>query len=475
MNLTPEQANSRYIPSGLSFDEIKFFEGVLKNDYILVLGSGVILDRKKFPEYNGDINNWILAQLNQRSVYKYSSISDAVSAMSESHVYDILANNKYKIEDVSEELTNILKLGYFKFVFTTTPDLYIEKILLGIWGNELRIVNFSDDASLESFNNALKKYGIEGYEQPTLFYVFGRFKKGQRELMKFLITDNASIEYIEKWLIKFNDDTPLIRFLKSKRLFGVGCNFDDWYYRFFWHILTRDFINREKVAPYKSDNAVLESNSFGLANYLNKLKVSVHNDSWSVLSYLYHMLSAKNGEIAFRDLIDQKKLEGKVFISYKSNPDSDIAKSLFKSLSERNSFKVWFDDSSLLGGQKYNCKIPEAIRFSKVFIPILTSSVADILNNWTLDELLSKDINDGLPYFLQEWKWAKHVDGLEIIPVAFDGYDLKGPEHEKFVHFVFDDEEDHPSGINMGSGDSLDGSALDKLVVSLRFALGIYE
>ena len=476
MNFTPEQANRSYEKAGLSFDEIKFFEGVLKNDYIFVVGSGVILNRHKFPESEGDINKWILNQLNQLSGWhRFSSISDAVSVMSEVPLYNILSNNKFKIEDMSEELVKILNLKYLRFVFTTTPDLYLEKLLSNIWDNELRIVNFSDDASLESFNNALKKTGIENYDQPTLFYVFGKFIKGKRNPLKFLVTDQDAITYIENWLIKINDDTPIVSFLKSKRLLGVGCNFDDWYYRFFWHMLTRDFVNREKVAPYKSDNAVLVSNAGGLTEYLNDLNVCVHTDPWTFLTYLYHMLSASNGEVSFRDLIEKKKLEGRVFISYKTDPDAELAKRLFDELSERNAFKVWFDDSSLLGGQKYNRKIPEAIKFSKVFIPILSASVAEILKDWSLEDLLEKNVNDGLPYFIQEWKWAKQVEGIEIIPIAFKGYDLKGPEHEKFVQIIFEDEEDTSSGIYMGSIDGLDVGALDKLVVSIRHSLGIYE
>lgn len=461
--------------SGLSFDEFKFIEGVLRDDYILVIGSGVILNRNKFPETDGDINKWILTQLNQMSWLKFSSISEATSVMSPQSVYEILSRNKFKIEDISRELADLLKLKFFRFIFTTTPDLYLEKLLLGIWGNELRIVNFSDDTSLESFNNALKKSGIDNYTQPTLFYVFGKFIKGQQNPIKFLVSDSDAIDYIENWLIKINNDTPIVSFLKSKRLFGVGCNFDDWYYRFFWHILTRDFVNREKVAPYKSDNAVLAGESKGLENYLSNLNVCVHTDPWSVLSYVHHMLSAQNGDETFRDLIVQRKLEGKVFISYKNIPDEDIAKRLFNELSVRNAFKVWFDDSSLLGGQKYNRKIPEAIKFSKVFLPILTSNVAEILKDWTSEDLLSKGVSEGLPYFIQEWKWAKAVEGIEIIPIAFKGYDLRGEEHSKFEQIIFDDVNDNPSGIYMGSIDDIDINAINKLIVSLRYALGIYE
>ena len=55
-----ENANIDIRQTARVFDEKKFVDGVFNDDYILVVGSGVILDRKQFPNYGGYINQLIM-------------------------------------------------------------------------------------------------------------------------------------------------------------------------------------------------------------------------------------------------------------------------------------------------------------------------------------------------------------------------------------------------------------------------------
>ena len=469
MNINAQKS----IVNSITFDENSFFEGILKDEYVLVLGSGIILDREKFPDSKGDINKYILSEINKEQNFNYDTLSDAVHNSNTPLLYDWFINKlEYKIEDISPELRNLLKTKCFKFVFTTTPDHYTEALMRAIWGNELRIVNISSHISLEKFYNEIKETSIEKYNVPTLFYVFGKARKGQINPPQFLQTDNDAISYIEKWL-KFEEDNYLVGFLRKKRLIGIGCNFDDWYYRFFWFILTRDFIPREKYSPYRYDNAIIESKSNGLNNYLNKLSVCLHNDPWTLMNHMTHRLKDTSDEVSFRDLIMKRIMEGKIFISYKTDPDKKTTGKLYELLKERNSFKLWFDDSSLLGGQPYNLKIPEAIRFSQVFIPVLTASVAEVLNNISLENLNNLDYNNGLPYFIQEWKWAANVPGLEIIPISFEGYDLQSEAHRKFNNLIFNSEEEVASVVYMGNPETIEITDIEKLEISIYNALNL--
>ena len=52
----PKNANIDIRQTARVFDEQTFVDGVFNDDYILVVGSGVILDRKQFPNSKGDIN-----------------------------------------------------------------------------------------------------------------------------------------------------------------------------------------------------------------------------------------------------------------------------------------------------------------------------------------------------------------------------------------------------------------------------------
>ena len=86
------------------------------------------------------------------------------------------------------------------------------------------------------------------------------------------------------------------------------------------------------------------------------------------------------------------------------------------------------------------------------------------------------DAETGLPFFIQEWKWATEVNGIIIIPIAFDGYDLRGHEHAKFESIIYGDNTSaHPSGISMGSTDCLKPESVEKLIDSIYNALGIHE
>lgn len=472
MPLKPKDANRTPEKRKTTFEDVSFFKGILNDEYILVVGSGVILDRDKYPETNGDINSFLLNAINEEKHTNFDSISNAVSAfpLQISPLYSLLIDDiEYDINDIAPELINLLKTRHFRYVFTTTPDHYVETLMRGVWDNDLRVVNFSDENSMRNFHDAIKS-SKDSYRQPTLFYVFGKAIEGQKNPTKFLETDNDAISYIEEW-IKIDNDTPLVKFLKSKRIFSIGCNFDDWYHRFFWHILTNNFARENSCY---NDNAVLGYKTGKLEEYLNLNNVCVHSDPWAVLNYINHLLTAHNGVTKFTDMVKSKTLEGKIFISYKNNPDENLAQSIFESLSQLTSFKLWFDNSSLLGGQPYNKRIPEAIKFSQIFIPILTSSVANILSNFTVEDIKNMDLSTGLPFFIQEWKWASAVKGMIIIPIAFDGYNLRGPEHIKFESIIYgDDYSSHPSGIYMGTQVDIDSKSVEKLIGSINNALGI--
>ena len=474
MPLKPKDVNRNPERKKMTFEDISFFKGIIDNEYILVVGSGVILNRDKYPETNGDINTLLLNAINDYKRTNFETISDAVSAfpLQISPLYSLLIDDiDYDFDDIAPELIELLNTRFFRYVFVTTPDHYVETLMRGIWDNELRVVNFSDEISIRNFYDAIKA-SKGNYIQPTLFYVFGKAVDGQKNPTKFLETDSDAISYIEEW-IKNDKDTPLVSFLKEKRILSLGCNFDDWYHRFFWHILTYNFARENNQY---NDNAVLEHKTGKLEEYLILNNVCVHSDPWSVMRYISHMLTGRKGDIKFTEMLENKALDGKVFISYKTEPDKELAETVYHLLARQASLKVWLDSSNLLGGQAYNRRIPEAIKFSQVFIPILTSSIAEFLNAHSVDEINCMDLNSGLPYYIQEWKWASETTGIVIIPLAFKGYDLRGQEHGKFETLIFGEKSlSCPSGIYIGSTDDIDSKSLEKLVESINSVLGIHE
>lgn len=144
-------------------------------------------------------------------------------------------------------------------------------------------------------------------------------------------------------------------------------------------------------------------------------------------------------------------------------------------MSSHTNFNIWFDNRSLYGGDTYNTRIPEAIAQTKVFLPVLTPTVADFLNDFELKEETSLDANDEtIPYFVREWLYARSVPGIRIVPVAVGGYDLRSSVHQKFEKLVVPSSIMAPSGIVINSSDvNKREEQFEKLIKSIYAQLGI--
>ena len=83
----PKNANIDIRQTARVFDEQAFVDGVFNDDYILVVGSGVILDRKQFPNSKGDINQYIIDEINsdrrevQTDFIDHKSFTDVYSSL----------------------------------------------------------------------------------------------------------------------------------------------------------------------------------------------------------------------------------------------------------------------------------------------------------------------------------------------------------------------------------------------------------
>lgn len=431
-----------------TFDEQSFVDGVFNNEYILVVGSGVILDRAKFPQTNGDITRYILNEINNDRRKKrvgftdhkdFTEIIRATPPNETDPIYNLLTEDDFDfaLSDISPELTQLLRSKLFKFVLTTTIDGYVEALMRDIWGDELRIVNISDNQSLKDFQTALENSRVNKYEQPTLFYVFGKVVKGCEKPKGFMETDVDAIRYIEKWM-KDLDNKHIVPFLKKKRMLALGCKFDDWYFRFFWYILTRGFNDAEREGAKGTDGSILTRDNLAslfnpddpadqhLKEYLHRRGVCMHDDVWLFMNHIYTLLTSTEADSPFRKMILEKRRMGEIFISYKSS-DVLFASELFCKLAREQRLNIWFDNVRLNGGDEYEAVIREAIGQSKIFIPVLSPAV--IKDMEAKGELIDT-------FYSNEWRWASENSQLTVLPVAIGGYDLRLQQHQVFERIV---------------------------------------
>lgn len=438
------------------FDERAFVDGVFNDEYILVVGSGVILDRQQFPQSSGDINQYIIDEINhdrrqeQVDSVDYRNFTDVFRGTPLDEVdpiYNLLTDDyDYALSDISSELVKLLRTKLFKFVLTTTIDGYVEALMRDIWGEEFRIVNISDNQTLKDFQDALEKSRVNKYTQPTLFYVFGKVIPGRPKPRGYVETDVDAIKVIEKWLMDV-DNKYIVPFLKEKRILALGCKFDDWYFRFFWYILTRGFDETDREGSKDIDGNLLSSDNIAimfdpespsdkqLRDYLMHRGVCMHDDVWEFMNHIHTLLTSTDGDSPFRQMILDKRRQGGIFISYKSS-DVLAASELFCKLARENGLNVWFDNASLNAGDEYSQVIQEAIRKSTVFIPILSPYIAEELN------AQGENINT---FYSKEWRWAAQNDNLAVLPVAIGGYDLRSETNKLFENIVGH----HSSGVDM--------------------------
>ncbi len=467
------------------FDEKAFVDGVFNDEFILVVGSGVILDKNKYPASGGDINRYVIDEINRDcraenvNFVDYKDFTDVVRGTPLNEVdpvFRMLTDGfEYNISDMSQELTALLRTKLFRFVLTTTIDGYLEKLMEDIWGEDgFSVVNICDNQSLKDFQDDLERCRVNKYTKPTLFYVFGKVIPGRPRPRGYVETDVDAIKIIEKWMMEI-DTKYIVPFLKEKRLLALGCKFDDWYFRFFWYILTRGFSDTDREGYKDIDGHLLTCDNLAtvfdpedpadrqLKCYLQQRGVCMHDDVWDFMAHIHSLLTSTDEDNQFCRMIMERRRKGGVFISYKSC-DSLSASELFCKLARENGLNVWFDHVSLQGGDEYGKSIKEAIGCSKIFIPVLSRSIAAEL------EAEGVGLN---AFYADEWRMAAQNKDIVIIPVAIDGYDLRGDVHKIFESIVGV----QSSGIVLAGKDSEKHHSLEagyaKLLESIKNHLGV--
>ena len=300
------------------------------------------------------------------------------------------------ISDVSQQLKDLINTGLFRFVLTTTFDPLVEIAMREKWKGNLRIMSFMD---ADMHNRDIS--GAEDMERPTLYYLFGSASQGEQ---RFVATDNDALHFLKLWQKK-SSMSELLRQVSKKYLFTIGCDYDDWLFRFIWYTF-RDAGESELSKGCVSDFTLAPS----LEKYLMQNNVYIERNSESLLDKILKRVRNVN------PVETEPRKYSDVFISY-SRRDSKYVESIYDALTSQG-LTVWYDKYELGGhGAAFMEKIYSAIRTCRVFIPIISSSIAE-------------EFGELHPY-RQEWNTAYEVQiqkGINYdycIPVNVAPFDLK--------------------------------------------------
>lgn len=415
-------SDSRISNSG-HFSWDSFIHSVTNGNYVLVLGSEVMLSKTIDGNYNGDSTNLIFDDVRSNLVSK-NILSPDYAAKDFSqlayHIRDIDTHIResvntgldFLVEEMEPKLIELMRTKMFRVVLTTCFDPYVLRLMEEVWGKgNVRIMNINSQRHDNEFD--FEKYVLDDTVNPlppTLYYIFGKAFPDNSD-SRFVVTDNDAIETVSKWMGK---DAPqkFLSYIRSKRILALGCKFDDWFFRFFWYSLhgTIKGLTHGEVA------ISLDMQSEGdckLKKYFDHERIYFQPDARLFMGQMIEKL--KQYDVA--NEIMSKRKENGVFLSY-AHEDLEVASRIFFYLQE-NGIDVWFDERNLEGGDIYDRRIPDAIYKSKVFIPILSAqSQHDLLNG------------NNRFYMDVEWSTAQAAKNMnpeqyKVLPLRIPGYDTR--------------------------------------------------
>lgn len=130
------------------FSRKQFVEDLFNEEYLLVVGSEVIMNKQEEP--SGDVKKYILNAVNTSLKRDFKDFNELVRNSGENvdAIRNLLNSENdftYDMEDIAPELRDFLKTKLFKFVLTTTFDGYLEMLMEYVWGKgNFRVVNIDD-------------------------------------------------------------------------------------------------------------------------------------------------------------------------------------------------------------------------------------------------------------------------------------------------------------------------------------------
>jgi len=393
----------------------RFIEEVISGNVILIIGKAFELNLKAQDSETGDevyrelssFYDYILDVLNMNYRTEAKSLNDLayddrfinIETGNSVNVYGeirrVIDKSCLSIEDVNPKLVELIKTGLFRFVVTTSFDPLVQIAMEEVWGDSLRIMSVRD----KNVDNRDIKNELD-LNVPTLYYLFGSaMVPGQ----KYVVTDNDAIEMITYWQSSMAE-SKFLEIMSRKHILALGCDYDDWLFRFIWYLLRGG--NKPNEHSCVADFSINEN----LEHYLKLHNVLINKRVNELWERIIEDIKVKTSSL---NQIPSSPID--IFISY-SRADIESAQQLYTCLASKG-LKVWFDLYNLGGrGGNFMEDIYRAIDQSKCFILILSDNID-----------LQKEKEEYHPYRL-EWERARNQQigrgGGFCRPVCINNYNV---------------------------------------------------
>jgi hypothetical protein len=351
------------------------------------------------------------------TLHPYNELHDAVCILAAGGkrvkelyrpIHDILKNLLADQEEPLPALRELASIRHFDLFVTTTPDDLLARALDSVRTQEMAPTDQVQYAPLLPTETRLRdipEVQAPGYR--AVFYMFGKAHVSPF----YAIHDEDALEFAYKLQQTQIGEPPFRMFteMRSRNLLFIGCNFPDWFSRFFLRLSNEKRLSSEE-RPKKE---FLIDQVIGQDGNLTVFLERFSRDSRvfpmparEFVAELYQRWQKRNPTPPPRDDHGNGSGRGRgrpispaaasIFISYASE-DIAAARQLFEELRPLGAEVIWFDKDALRPGDEWREKIRIAVECCGLFLPLISTNTEAIPES----------------EFRREWRQA--ANRLEII------------------------------------------------------------
>jgi hypothetical protein len=340
----------------------------------------------------------------------YHSLTDADPDTFKSQLSNTIQAERFNWNLIPESFRKLASIKHFKLFINATFTNSIELALNTYRAEGTNEQEIKDSYSVLNYHSSqpedlpiaappLQKFRVN-FDKSIIYNLFGTH---DGEPVDYVLTDSDYVELIYDLMVNKQDRfVNLLSYLNTGYLLFLGCNFPDWFFRFFIRICAGEKL--DYVSPIKRkaviDSLILNKADESRSLFIGFYKIQTLDIDCNILvNEIYKRLSNKPGMSSV--LGDRKN--NNVFISY-CRKDEKVAKDVAAQFDEKY-IEYFLDDNDLLTGDNLNNKITDAIDRCCLFLPVV-----------------SNNVQAASPYVWKEWKYATDHQ-KEIWPVFKDFVD----------------------------------------------------
>jgi hypothetical protein len=331
---------------------------------------------------------------------------------------DYLAVNDFLVETLKTlypvpdgPLWKLARINTFSLFINTTYDLLLEQTLKNIRSYPTEAVHYTiHDKGAHVIDPGIFKM-LKEKQRSLIFNIYGSAARSitpaytEKDILETIVALQKDMEV--------DRENKFFQRLESSSLLFMGCQYDDWLFRFFIRTMTNKSYDKQKGPQYRQfigDN-FQTFNCGGLIGFLKAYDSEVYYSSGNrdFVDQLFEMIAERFPG----DIISEEMFPGLAFISFHGG-DRETALQLAARLQE-DGLNAWYDKWDLQAGDVVDEKIGKAISGCPVFIPIISNAAKQ----------LQLENGKSVKYHIREWEWAlgRNTEGQNprvIIPVVID-------------------------------------------------------